>query len=35
MVLGVKNIAAFRLSVDVKIIPCCNEEKYLQKTIDN
>ena len=35
MVLGVKNIAPFRLNVNGKIIPCSNEVKLLGITIDN
>ena len=34
MVLGVKNIASFRLNVNCKIIPCSNEVKLLGITID-
>ena len=35
MVLGFKNTASFRLSVNVKIIPCSNEVKLLGIAIDN
>ena len=35
MVLGVKNIASFRLTVNGKIILCSNEIKLLGITIDN
>ena len=35
MILGVKNIAPFRLNVNGKIIPCSNEVKLLGITIDN
>ena len=35
MILIVKNIAPFRLNVNVKIIPCSNEKKLLGITIDN
>ena len=35
MVLGVKNIAPFRLNVNGKIIPCSNEVKLLGITTDN
>ena len=35
MVLGVKNIASFRLTVNGKIILCSNKIKLLGITIDN
>ena len=35
MVLGVKNIAPFRLNVNGKIILCSTEVKLLRITIDN
>ena len=35
LVLGFKNIAPFRLTVNSKIIPCSNEVKLLGITIDN
>ena len=35
MLLGVKNIAPFRLNVNGKIIPCSNEVKLLAITADN
>ena len=35
MVLGVKNIAPFRLNVNSQTIPCSNEVKLLGITIDN
>ena len=35
IVLGVKNIAPFRLFVNGQIIPCSNEVKLLGITIDN
>ena len=35
MVLGVTNMAPFRLKVNGKIIPCSNEVKLLGITIDN
>ena len=35
MVLGVKNIASFRLNVNGQIIPCSNEVKLPGITIDN
>ena len=34
-ILGVKNIAPFRLNVNCKIIPCSNEVKLLGTTINN
>ena len=35
MLLGVKNVAPFRLNVNGKIIPCSNEVKLLAITTDN